>query len=1048
MKSHVACVTLAFITCIGLPNVISQAPVPKPICCQVHTYLNGVHVHCKNTVPAKHPNKEQCVNSYENLSTFGRIQSLNLSCNDVSVVPNLATSELSRLVSLDLSHNALQVLPRDALRGFTKLESLNLSHNQLAQLTSDSFAQLTSLETLNLSFNQLEVLPVGLFDELGQLLALDLSHNLLGAVLDLHNLFQQLSSLTVLNLSHNALTELPIELFQRLSSLGELDLSKNRLHNVSGGVFQGLGDLVRLDLAHNDLKAVSTSTFKGLEKVEHLDLSHNSLITLRKASFTPLSNLWWLSLRSNRMKWLPEHLFGGLKWLNYLDLSDNQLLLDHEALPPEVFSPLIKLNYLLLDHNDRRTEGRYPKQVFTPLSQLRHLSIDTFSTVEFHQDFAQLAQLRTLELPACKIKSLTSDSFSGLQVSPLLTIRLDGCPLQETRGCPFCGFENLETFSFTNRPSQFVDAHDSPGTPLELLGPENALLRRINMSNVNFRPDSVQYFADHTLKNLDRLEVLDLSNNKLQGVHFSLKVSVKQILLSGNKFQSIPVNLRDLSRLNLLDMKDNGISFLTESERAFLNGLAKSQLFNIRLAGNQFQCPLNDCSTADLYKWFAHTEVNFDEGQVQGRDYACVTEEGRPSSMETARAYCHASSTFAFVYASLLLAFSCAVGVLICVAVQCLGNVRPRRKSLPSGGETRDSVRDSVRDGGADDSRVKHRIHVTPVNGQPTLHLSELDYGQVLEGSLSLSDSSPDYNTQHVTRFSSNGTRTLMPQPNNLDRNGLYIGNEATAAPLLAPNIPSCDDRDSTLTDENTVLGHISRRAPTGNRTAAPNTPSWENRDSALTDEDTVSDNISRKAPPGNRDLADGSSSLGSYNELPGPLGFRADRTSRAARGGADVTRRVSDSLGSPASSAWTPDTSGHDGHHHTAPKQAHVGDGGEDYNITPSDVPGFLTLSPLSSGATSVAGYELHHQTLLKMPVADDVTSGHMSTDSAMSTKKKPSSRFSPSTRTSRSKKARAEDDDDDEKMPLGFQPMMNLAPQKGKLTLKTPVEETGSSR
>ena len=569
------------------------------------------------------------------------LDTLDLSFNRLSVVSELSPLGFPGLVSLNLSHNAIDVISPKAFGGLFSLQTLSVSHNQLSDLTSDCFADLQSLETLRLDSNSLESLPVSVFDELSQLLILDLSGNRLLRVHKL--LFQSLSRLKILNMSNNALSQIPLKALRHMPRLETLDLSSNNIHNISGGIFEGLTKLVRLELAHNDLKAISANTFKGLDSLKHLDLSRNRLATIRKASFTSLHSLLWLSLRSNVLKRLHEHLFAGLKWLDHLDLSHNELKLDQETFPPELFSPVRNLHSLYLDHNDDRSEGRYPERVFDALAQLRYLSIDTYTTVDFGDVFAELSRLKTLDLPGCKIKTLTNDSFRGFRESSLLRLRLDGCPLQEIEGCAFCGFKNLEELSVTGRLLVTVPAEGAAlKTRGTLIGPENTSLRKLNLSGLAPNPDMIQSLADRTLKNLDQLEVLDLSSNNLRiGVaSWTVSESVKQLLLSGNRFESIPVELIHLRHLVLLDMSDNDISSLPSSQREALDRLAERRSVTLRLPGNELKCPRDSCENVDFLNWLCFTTVNVDNGPAKGCNSPCTTAEGKTTSVEEALQVC------------------------------------------------------------------------------------------------------------------------------------------------------------------------------------------------------------------------------------------------------------------------------------------------------------------------------------------------------------------------------------------------------------------------
>ena len=138
--------------------------------------------------------------------------------------------------ALDLSGlNLTDVPPLDAL---ANLKELDLSKNQLSILPDGCLTGLNSLQELDLSTNQLSILPLGCFTGIDSLQRLYLENNQLSILPD--GCLTGLNSLQELYLDYNELSPLPDGCFAGLNSLKELSLSNNQLSTLPDGCFTGL----------------------------------------------------------------------------------------------------------------------------------------------------------------------------------------------------------------------------------------------------------------------------------------------------------------------------------------------------------------------------------------------------------------------------------------------------------------------------------------------------------------------------------------------------------------------------------------------------------------------------------------------------------------------------------------------------------------------------------------------------------------------------------------------------------------------------------------
>eukprot|EP00960_Hanusia_phi_P061301 764802-Hanusia_phi.AAC.2 len=183
---------------------------------------------------------------------------------------------MSSLLEIQLSYNQLTVLPAGLFNRLSNMYYLLLDHNQLSTLPPGIFDnQLTNLMFLFLDNNQLNELPAGVFDNLSNLYGLYLSNNQLSTLPT--GIFDKLSSLFTLHLDYNQFATLPAGIFDKTSNLGSLLLSYNQLTTLPAGIFDKLSGLSYLLLDNNQLVCMLPQTFANLTVLSYLDILRNNL---------------------------------------------------------------------------------------------------------------------------------------------------------------------------------------------------------------------------------------------------------------------------------------------------------------------------------------------------------------------------------------------------------------------------------------------------------------------------------------------------------------------------------------------------------------------------------------------------------------------------------------------------------------------------------------------------------------------------------------------------------------------------------------------------
>ena len=161
----------------------------------------------------------------DNLPMHMQIQQLNISQNQLKILPVSIASHLRRCTKLGLHQNNIKYIPASILE-LPMIKELNLSYNKISKVPNISWS--ASLIRLNLSHNELKTLPDCATELCSDSMAvLQLEHNQLKTV---PKCVSFLYNLNTLDISHNPeILVLPVDL-GRLKELKQLNL--NGLHHL------------------------------------------------------------------------------------------------------------------------------------------------------------------------------------------------------------------------------------------------------------------------------------------------------------------------------------------------------------------------------------------------------------------------------------------------------------------------------------------------------------------------------------------------------------------------------------------------------------------------------------------------------------------------------------------------------------------------------------------------------------------------------------------------------------------------------------------------
>uniref|UniRef100_A0A4W5RMK2 Leucine rich repeat containing G protein-coupled receptor 5 n=1 Tax=Hucho hucho TaxID=62062 RepID=A0A4W5RMK2_9TELE len=214
---------------------------------------------------------------------------LDLSMNNLTLLPNRALSNLHFLQELRLAGNDLTDIPEGAFSGLFNLKVLMLQNNHLKQVPSKALENLRNLQSLRLDANQIASVP--------------------------ESSFRDLASLRHLWLDDNTLTEVPVHALAILPTLQAVTLALNSITHIPDHAFANLTSLVVLHLHNNQIQSLGDRCFDGLLSLETLETHYTPVLPLiEQITFSVILNLKYLlprSFHSNNIRSVPEQAFVG-----------------------------------------------------------------------------------------------------------------------------------------------------------------------------------------------------------------------------------------------------------------------------------------------------------------------------------------------------------------------------------------------------------------------------------------------------------------------------------------------------------------------------------------------------------------------------------------------------------------------------------------------------------------------------------------------------------------------------------------------------------------
>ncbi|CAN1813392.1 Receptor-like protein 7 [Linum perenne] len=502
-------------------------------------------------------------------------------CELIGTFPKKIAQSLTLLETLDLSSNHLQGPIDPSLSKLQSLSTLELNSNNFSSRIPDSLLDLKNLTYLSLRNCELiGIFPKKIVESLTLLDTLDLSNNHLQGPIP-RSIFE-LPSLGILSLSSNRFRGSPLDpSISKLQSLSILELDDN---NFSSPIPNSLAELKNLTLLRlRNCELIGTFPQKiaqSLTLLEILDLSNNHLQGPIPRSLFELPSFCILLLSSNRFRGSVQlSWFQTLQNLVWLDLSDNNLTVDASINNSSPSSTFPHLQFLELRSCNLRT---FPE--LGNLSELGGLDLSD-------NNINGVVPRWVMESTTLKYLSLSHNNLVGFEVHYFSSSVLELLDMHDNQ---------LEgNFPFISSPIyiDFSHNHFSGTFPTEFFNNQYFPAFFLSLSNNRFTG-----IIPTSICNLDNLEVVDFSNNNLNGTIpscLSKDLNHLSVLdLGGNMLSGkIPDTFQASCALQTLDLSNNQLEGRIPKSLencTKLEVLDVQQLQIVDLAFNNFSGPLND----------------------------------------------------------------------------------------------------------------------------------------------------------------------------------------------------------------------------------------------------------------------------------------------------------------------------------------------------------------------------------------------------------------------------------------------------------------------
>ncbi|KAK2143594.1 hypothetical protein LSH36_827g00044 [Paralvinella palmiformis] len=450
---------------------------------------------------------------------------------------------LPALTVLDLHDNQLHSLP-EALGKLVNLQKLNASHNGLKRLP-ESLGQLKSLRSLLLHHNQIMELTegVGQLHDLEDLAVLSLVQR------DNRNLIGQWWW---------KYSSLHMHRFFSFESRTMASAPKRKMTDY-GFKSKPFAALRTLDATHNDIHSLPDD-LGDLTHLEQLYLRHNRLSQL--PLLTHCTNIKELHLGNNSLHCLTIEQLECIQQVSVLDLRDNKI-----SKLPEQIALLQQLERLDVSNNDI---SQLPFVLGT-MNKLKCIVLDGNPMKSIRRDIVMRGTNELKKYLKSRLAETPNDvteKAQGLRKSK----GMSGIIAGPQEGVDAFSVHSTKALDYSGKKAGFVPADLWPVA-------EQAHVNAVNL-NKNLLPEIPKELSllrssltelhlgfnrltslDPLIGELTKLLMLDIRNNQISNLPDSLVnlQDLRELVISFNRFQELPKVVYNMSSLEILLASDNQI---------------------------------------------------------------------------------------------------------------------------------------------------------------------------------------------------------------------------------------------------------------------------------------------------------------------------------------------------------------------------------------------------------------------------------------------------------------------------------------------------------
>ncbi|XP_028330609.1 toll-like receptor 13 isoform X2 [Gouania willdenowi] len=343
-----------------------------------------------------------------------------------------------------------------------------------------------------------------------------------------------------------------------------------------------------LSVAVNSIVQINRTDLQGLSRLKSLRCDFNLISHIESGAFTDLGNLIIIVLNNNKLTYLVDNMFLGLSKLEDLSLSSNQISL----ISPLAFQSLNSIKSIHLGLNNLHQVADIIPVLSNPTLKtlvLFHNNFSSFQTDDLPESASNLTSLM-IGLNPLKKFNITKDVFPHLK-----ELNLDGCTkdlvwavgnkkfLQALTDLTIGGsYITFDTYTAMIQASGSLKRLELYNMNLVLVADVVEIACRIpSLQTLLLTEAELGTVDDKLLCACSKLTELKLPNDQLTNMsdHSLQSMTQLRILwLNNNHFSKLPVTIRELSLLEILDLSYN---FLSKLDCLDFHDLKKMKSINL-----------------------------------------------------------------------------------------------------------------------------------------------------------------------------------------------------------------------------------------------------------------------------------------------------------------------------------------------------------------------------------------------------------------------------------------------------------------------------------